>query len=299
VADNSPARESMMLRFFGWKIFFDLTRVGLSLAVAFSAFAGYCVFKPVHGLTSLFSFFGVLLLSGACAALNQYQEQRPDGLMKRTENRPLPTKSVSSFQTLFVAAVLGLWGILLLFVGTTWVAGALGIFTVFWYNTVYTPLKKKTSFAFLIGAFTGALPPLIGYTGAGGPLLGKGLVVGAFLFFWQIPHFMLVLLKHGNDYARAGFPALSLSTSQKRFKPFVFLGLLATSLSSLLFPLFKIISNTGIIMVFVIVNVLFVGYFFNALVRGKKDLNFRTTFRMLYLYQSVMLVLIIGDALLA
>jgi protoheme IX farnesyltransferase len=299
VADNSPARESMMVRFFGLKTFFDLTRVGLSLAVAFSAFAGYCVFKPIPGLTALFSFFGVLILSCACAALNQYQEQRPDGLMKRTENRPLPAKSVSSFQTLFVAAVLGLWGILLLYVGTTWVAGTLGVFSVFWYNAVYTPLKKKTCFAFLIGAIAGALPPLIGYTGAGGPLLGKGLVVGAFLFFWQIPHFMLVLLKHGNDYARAGFPALSLSTSQKRFKPFVFLGLLATSLSSILFPLFKIISNTGIITVFVIVNVLFVVYFFNALVRGKKDLNFRTTFRMLYLYQGVMLVLIIGDALLA
>jgi protoheme IX farnesyltransferase len=289
----------MMLRTSRWKIFFVLTRAGLSLAVAFSAFAGYCVFKPVHGLTSLFSFFGVLLLSGACAALNQYQEQRPDGLMKRTENRPLPAKSVSSFQTLFVAAVLGLLGILLLFVGTTWVAGALGVFTVFWYNAVYTPLKKKTRYAFLIGAIAGALPPLIGYTGAGGPVFGKGLIVALFLLLWQIPHFMLVLLRHGNDYVQAGFPALSLSMSEKNFKRAIFSGLLATSLSSILFPLFNIISNTASIAVFVIVNVLFVGYFFNALIRTKKNLVFRTTFRLLYFYQGGMLALIVGNSILA
>jgi heme o synthase len=289
----------MMLRTSRWKIFFILTRGGLSLAVAFSAFAGYCVFKPIPGLTALFSFFGVLLLSGACAALNQYQEQRPDGLMKRTENRPLPTQSIDSRLVLFIATFLGLSGVALLYVGTTWVAAAMAVFTALWYIAVYTPLKRKTSYAFLIGAIAGALPPLIGYTGAGGPVLGKGIVVGVFLFLWQIPHFMLVLLKHGNDYARAGFPALSLSMSQKRFKLVVFLGLLATSISSMLFPLFHIISNAGIFTVFVIVNVLFVVYFFNALVRGKEDLDFRTLFRMLYFYQGGMLVLIIGDALLA
>jgi protoheme IX farnesyltransferase len=287
----------MMLRTSRWKTFFILTRGGLSLAVAFSAFTGYCIFRPIPGLTALFSFFGVLLLSGACAALNQYQEKCPDGLMLRTENRPLPSRSVDPSQALFVAAVLGLSGVALLLVGTSWVAATLGVFTVLWYNAIYTPLKHKSAYAFVIGAIAGALPPLIGYTGAGGPLLGKGLIVALFLLLWQIPHFMLVLLKHGNDYARAGFPALSLSMSQKRFKLVVFLGLLATSISSMLFPLFHIISNAGIFTVFVIVNIFIVVYFFNALMQGKEDLDFRTTFRMLYFYQGGMLILTIGDGL--
>lgn len=144
------------------------------------------------------------LLVGCANALNMYLEREGDKLMARTRQRPLPSGRMNARAVLFG----GLLGGTLAVLGLTYYAnlltgliGAAGIISYVW---IYTPMKRRSPWAMVVGAFPGAIPPLIGWTAATGSLGAIGIVLFLIVFFWQIPHFVAISLYRQADYDRAG-----------------------------------------------------------------------------------------------
>ncbi|HWP81323.1 MAG TPA: heme o synthase [Bacteroidota bacterium] len=152
--------------------------------------------------------FGTLLVGGGAGVLNQYIEREYDAAMKRTERRPLPLGRVSGGEAIVFGVLLSIVGILVLAIGTTVLATALAVVTWVSYLFVYTPLKRRSPVATLVGGIPGALPPMIGWSAATGDLSAGAWILFAILFFWQMPHFYSLAWMYRKDYARAGFMLL-------------------------------------------------------------------------------------------
>jgi protoheme IX farnesyltransferase len=136
---------------------------------------------------------------------------------------------------------------MILYYGSNRVALALGLFAVFWYNGVYTPLKTRTAFAVIPGAFIGAMPPAIGWFSGGGGLNSQILVLSFFFFIWQVPHFWILLLNFRRDYEKVGIPALTRIFPPAQFSRIIFVWIFATAVACLMIPLFGIVESQAII----------------------------------------------------
>jgi len=179
----------------------------------------------------LSSVTAVALLSIAGTLFNQVQERDLDARMRRTRNRPLATGRLPVPLALLAGALALLAGLALL---RSWpLALGLGLLAVAWYNLVYTPLKRITPLAVLPGALCGALPPLIGWICAGGSLGDRRvLLLAGLLTIWQVPHFMLLALRHRDDYTRAGLPVFAEGLSSAGVVRVVVVWTLAAALSA-------------------------------------------------------------------
>ncbi len=280
------------------KLIFQLTRFNMSAAIAFSSLAGYIFY--MHGLTpgAVFVFCAVLLLAGAATALNQYQERNLDAMMSRTKNRPLVTGELKPKTALWLALGFAISGLLILYFLTTPVAAFLGLFNILWYNAVYTPLKRKTAFVVIVGAVTGAIPPLMGWTAAGGNLSDPEILfIASFFFIWQIPHFFLLLLRYKDDYKKAGFASVINFMNERQVKSIVFVWVLGTSAITLFFPLFHVISGAFLITCIIILNLLLIVIFYRSAFQTPVVSNMRSAFGSLYLYQILILAILIAQAL--
>jgi heme o synthase len=153
---------------------------------------------------------GLLLVGAGCGALNHYLERDLDARMRRTQNRPLPAGRLSPRFALLMGIVTSVAGTALLALAVNVITALLGILTLFSYLAVYTPMKRQSSLSTLVGAVPGALPPLMGWTAARGAISVEGIILFGILFLWQIPHFLALAWMYREDYARAGFPILSV-----------------------------------------------------------------------------------------
>jgi protoheme IX farnesyltransferase len=151
---------------------------------------------------------GTALVAGGAAVLNQVYERDTDSLMRRTRMRPLPDGRVSPTDARVFGVVLAAAGLVVLAARATLLAALLAATTLVVYLVVYTPMKRRSPVATLIGAIPGALPPLIGWTAADGRLSVGGLTLFSIVFLWQIPHFMAIAWLYRDDYGKAGFPML-------------------------------------------------------------------------------------------
>ena len=192
------------------KSYLTLFRATISIFAAASAATGYFL-APHRQITGVFPVAGaVFLLACGASALNQYQERYIDARMERTRTRPLPSGSITASHALSLSCALVLAGLASLAYACGTKAALLGLFALLWYNGIYTHLKKRTAFAAVPGAVVGMVPPAIGWVSAGGALLDPRLAAICFLFFlWQVPHFWLLLLIHGEEYEQAGLPSLT------------------------------------------------------------------------------------------
>jgi protoheme IX farnesyltransferase len=152
--------------------------------------------------------FGTALMASGTAALNQWYEREADAHMKRTRMRPLPTGRIQPNSALLFGIALALAGALEMGFGVNWLTAALGSLTLAMYLFLYTPLKQKTWWSTTVGAFPGAMPPLIGFAGAANMLTPDAWVLGAILFLWQFPHFYAIAWMYREDYSRAGIQML-------------------------------------------------------------------------------------------
>jgi protoheme IX farnesyltransferase len=202
--------------------FADLIKYKLSVAITFSAVTGY--FISGSGLKSSFILLiaGIFLLSSGAAALNQFTEKESDASMERTRLRPIPASMISPAEAFITSMILLLAGETILFL-TGIIPAILGALSVFLYNLVYTKLKRVSLISVIPGALVGAIPPVIGFSSAGGVLPGNQIIMfSAFMFLWQLPHFWLILIRYGDDYRKAGFKTFSADFSEFRIRLLVF-----------------------------------------------------------------------------
>ena len=186
-----------------------LTKPRLNSLVVVTSAGGYYLgvsspaFLPMAAVA-----MGTALVAGGAAVLNQVYERETDALMQRTRLRPLPDQRVTPEEARTFGTLLAGAGLVFLSVSANALAALLALVTLVVYLTVYTPMKRRSPLATLIGAVPGALPPLIGWTAASGSLSLGGWALFAIVFLWQIPHFMAIAWLYRDDYARAGFPML-------------------------------------------------------------------------------------------
>lgn len=168
--------------------------------------AGYVLARPAPDARLAGVLAGALLLAAGCSALNQVQERREDSRMERTRQRPLPAGRLTAGQGLLTALILLAAAAACLDLAGGDPCLLLAGFVLCTYNGLYTPLKKVTAFAMLAGGLAGAMPPVLGWAGAGGdPLDPRILALAGVFYCWQVPHFWLFAQLHRQDYARAGF----------------------------------------------------------------------------------------------
>lgn len=219
----------------------ELAKVRIAVLATASAVTGY--FLAARGLSAdiLPLIAGVFLLAGGAGALNQVQEVDVDALMRRTAGRPIPSGRMTRRAGFVVAMALLVAGLVLLAGNAA--ALVLGACTVVWYNGIYTPLKRISAFAAIPGGVVGALPPVIGWVSAGGSVADPRIAAVAFFFFvWQVPHFWLLLLRIGDDYARAGLPTLTRLFTRRQLARIIYVWMIATAVACMSMPMFGVSS---------------------------------------------------------
>jgi protoheme IX farnesyltransferase len=156
----------------------------------------------------LHTIIGTGLIASGTAALNQWYERDADRKMRRTHQRPIPSGRVDPGRALIFGVLLSVAGALQLWLGANPLASLLGIATLVSYLFLYTPLKQRSWLSTAVGAFPGAMPPMIGYAAAAGSLTLEAWTLFAILFLWQFPHFYSIAWMYREDYARAGIRML-------------------------------------------------------------------------------------------
>ncbi|HTV14628.1 MAG TPA: heme o synthase [Acidobacteriaceae bacterium] len=191
----------------------ELFKLRVTLMVTLTGWAGFYLGSMRSGISSLQpglieTLIGIGAVSSGSAALNQCLERRLDAKMARTANRPMAAGRIGLAHGIAVGLVAIMAGTVWLTHETNFITGALTLLTAFLYVAVYTPLKRVTPLATFVGAFPGALPPLIGWTAARGVIEWQGVALFAILFIWQFPHFMSIAWLYREDYGKAGIRML-------------------------------------------------------------------------------------------
>ncbi|MBE0643978.1 MAG: protoheme IX farnesyltransferase [Bacteroidetes bacterium] len=195
--------------------YYELTKPGITLMVVISTAAGFYLALPRDFLTLEYALLFVLtvvgtaLVSAGSCVLNHVMEHDHDREMKRTMFRPIPAGKISYTSALVYGIGLAAAGLALLLWAQPLTA-ALAALTVVLYLGVYTPMKRKTQLATLIGGIPGALPPLGGYATISGEISIEAFVLFMILFLWQMPHFLSLAWMYRKDYERGGFPMLTV-----------------------------------------------------------------------------------------
>jgi protoheme IX farnesyltransferase len=190
--------------------YLELTKPRVTALVLVTTAAGFHLASRggTDLLLLLHALIGTLCVAAGTSALNQWLERRADGRMLRTRMRPLPAGRLGSRPALLFGAGISALGLAHLALAVNGLTAVLAAATLLSYIGVYTPLKKVTPLATLVGAIPGALPPLIGWTAARGVIEPAGLALFAILFVWQLPHSLAIALMYRDDYARGGFRLL-------------------------------------------------------------------------------------------
>ncbi len=191
----------------------ELFKVRVTLMVVMTAWAGFYLGSMQSGISSVQpglveALFGIALVSAGAAALNESLERKHDAKMIRTSRRPMVTGRIGLAHGITVGLAAVAVGSIWLARETNLITGTLTLITAFTYVAIYTPLKRFTTLATFIGAFPGAMPPLLGWTAARGRIEWPAVALFAILFVWQFPHFMAIAWLYREDYGRAGIRML-------------------------------------------------------------------------------------------
>jgi protoheme IX farnesyltransferase len=188
-----------------WRHYVELTKPRINVFCLLMTLGGLALAPHAMPLWKvLATLLGTGFSVGAANALNMYWERETDKLMKRTAQRPLASGRISAHGALLFAILLAIASVLILGLWVNWLTSALSVFALLSYAFVYTPLKRVTPHALLIGAVPGAMPPLLGWTAATNSISAPGMILFGILLLWQIPHFIAISVNHERDYKNAG-----------------------------------------------------------------------------------------------
>ncbi len=196
----------------------ELTKPRITLFIVLIAAAGFFLASTRGFDYSKFfhAMAAIAMLSSGVATLNQFMERRLDALMRRTSARPLPSNRIAPQSVLLFGLLLTIIAEIYLWFAVNPLTAALGMTVVVGYVCLYTPLKTRTSLSTVVGAFPGAMPPLIGWTAAANHLTLEAWVLFAILFLWQFPHFLAIAWMYREDYERAGIVMLPVVEPEGR-----------------------------------------------------------------------------------
>ena len=199
--------------------YWTLTKPEVNFLILITTYAGFCLGCDRAG--NQFSFLalfntllGILLVASGTATLNQYIERTFDAQMRRTARRPAAAGRLEPAAVLAFGIVLSTAGCIYLALAVNLLASLLSLLTLLSYLFLYTPLKRRTALCILVGAFPGAMPPLIGWAAASGRLNVEAWLLYAIIFLWQFPHFMAIAWMYREDYDRAGYQMLPKGTAR-------------------------------------------------------------------------------------
>ena len=272
-------------------------RFKVSIAVTFSAYAAALICRGSFSLLDLLPMSGIFLLAAGASALNQFQESEYDARMMRTRNRPVASGLIKPSTAMWLSLSFILAGLVFIAMRELWLTLLFGVLNIIWYNGFYTWLKRKSAFAVVPGALTGAIPVMMGWTAAGGSLHDPiPFFLAFFIFLWQVPHFWLLSVIYEDDYRKAGFPVLADLFSFPWMKKIIFAWLLAASLSSVLLMIFSIVNQPVFILIILILNliVLFFSGFFLFI---NKHTGYRLLFLVVNIFMLLVFCVIVTDAL--
>lgn len=204
--DGAPVSKSWIA------VYCDLFKARLTFLVLLTTLVGFYVgFRgPMDYPLMLHTLLGTALVAAGASALNQLWERDYDARMRRTCDRPLPSGRLQPATVLGIGCVTAMTGLAYLAAAVNPATSLLGALSLACYLFIYTPLKRVTWLNTLVGAFPGALPPLMGWTAARGEIGRAGLALFAIQVFWQLPHFLAIAWMYRDEYAKAGFKMLSV-----------------------------------------------------------------------------------------
>jgi protoheme IX farnesyltransferase len=207
--DLSPAAVAQLERLSTrerFAAYMELTKPRITFLIVLTSAAGFALASPgsVNYAAMVSAMLGIALLSSGIATMNQYMERDLDALMRRTANRPLPSGRLLPWEALAFGSGLTVFAEAYLAIVVNPLTAVLGLTVIAGYLFGYTPLKTRTSLSTMVGAFPGAVPPLIGWAAARGSIGLEAWVLFAILFLWQFPHFLAIAWMYREDYSRAG-----------------------------------------------------------------------------------------------
>jgi protoheme IX farnesyltransferase len=278
------------------KNYLELAKLKIMLPVSFTGFTGYFIFDPHLSCKIILITLGILLMSVAASVLNQVQEADIDSMMDRTRDRPIPSRKIRTTEAILFFFFNLTAGTAIIYILGNLSAALVGLFTLFWYNAVYTYSKRLTAFAVVPGALTGALPPLIGWVAAGGGLSDKPIIfIGFLLFTGQIPHFWLLILRYGEEYKTAGLPVLTNNFSYTQIKRLTFTWVVTSVIAVIFLCYFEIASNPIIIGILILASALLIAEFSKLLMKSGENSGYKKYSIVLDLFYFLVLILLILD----
>ncbi len=192
--------------------FVALAKVRITMMVVLTTAVGFVMAapRPLDWLLFLNALIGTALVSSGASVLNQVIERDRDARMRRTARRPLAARRLSREQGLAFGVALAIIGMVYLTLLVNLLTAVLGALTLAGYVFIYTPMKRYSSLATIVGAVPGAVPPMMGVSAATNGVDALAWALFGLLFFWQMPHFLAIAWMYRSDYERGGFPMLSV-----------------------------------------------------------------------------------------
>lgn len=194
------------------------------MMVVVSSALGYFIgLESFNLLVFLSLLMGGFLVTGASNGMNQIIERNLDAIMDRTKNRPMPSGRLTTGDAWIVSSLSGLVGLSLLYFLVNPLTSILAALSLFIYVVLYTPLKRYSGFSVFVGAFPGAIPPMLGWVAATGYFGLEAGLLFAIQFMWQFPHFWAIAWTVNDDYNKAGFKMLPSAGGKTSFSAFIIL----------------------------------------------------------------------------
>ena len=278
------------------QVILELSKVRITIAVAFTTIAGYVLAKRTIDLDVIFPVIGIFFMACASSVINHLQERNSDSKMERTKNRPLPSGKIGLTGTMLVAIIEALTGSIILIAGPGILSFLLAFTALLWYNLVYTNLKKISVHAVIPGSVIGAIPPLVGWVAGGGSLADPHSWLMAFFFFvWQVPHFYLLAFKYSRDYGKAGFPSLSSKYSDFQVQKIIFYWVSATAISSMFIPMFEVTKSIITLLAIGILSIRLIYIFIKPVIKPESEYSPGKYFMKINYYVLSVVLLFVFD----
>ena len=283
-----------------FQVILELSKVRITFAVAFTTLAGYVLAKGTIDKGVIFPVLGIFFLACGSSVINHIQERKFDIRMKRTSGRPIPSGKISVEGSLMIALIELITGSVLLYLFPGIQALILGIIALFWYNIIYTKLKKITVHAVIPGSVIGAIPPLVGWVSAGESLLNaNAFIIALFFFVWQVPHFYLLAYKYAEDYTSAGFPSITKKYSSFQIRRIIFYWVTLTAVTAMFLPMFEVTTSYITLFAIGILSFRLVYQFIKPIMNQKLEYKPGKYFMKINYYVLTVVILIVFDRILS